>query len=509
MTLTDREYQRLRDAARAVMTEIGVETGGSNVQFAVNPEGRARPRHRDEPARVALERARVEGDRLSRSRRSPRSSPSATRSTSSRTTSRGTSAAFEPTIDYVVVKWPRFAFEKFPGADAALGTQMKSVGEVMSIGRTFCEALQKAARSLETGQGRARARLLDRVDYRVARASRSARRDLVDGGARARGAASDAAAADAGARLRDALEQARRRSPTADRLFYVADAMRVGVSATKSSTQLTAIDPWFLAQIRRIVDAERRIARGRARRRALRDVKRLGFCDRADRDARAARPRTTSARRARPRGIARRLRARRHVRRRVRRRTRRTSTRRTRSESEATPTRPAQGHHPRRRPEPHRAGHRVRLLLRARRAWRCASSGSRPSWSTATPRRCRPTTTRRDRLYFEPLTLEDVLAICDEEKPDGRHRAVRRADAAQARRAAREARREAPRHERRRHRSRRGSRALRRAARRKLALQAAARAASRRRVDEARRDRRRDRLSRCSCARATCSAAAR
>ena len=84
--------------------------------------------------------------------RSPRSSPSATRSTSSRTTSRKTSAAFEPVIDYVVVKWPRFAFEKFPGADTTLGTQMKSVGEVMSIGRTFCEALQKAARSLETGR---------------------------------------------------------------------------------------------------------------------------------------------------------------------------------------------------------------------------------------------------------------------------------------------------------------------------------------------------------------------
>src|SRR6185503_8739920 len=151
MTLTDKEYQRLRDASRAVMHEIGVETGGSNVQFAVSPED----------GRVLV---------IEMNPRVSRSSALASKATGYPIAKVAaqlavgftldeienditkTSAAFEPTIDYVVVKWPRFAFEKFPGADGRLGTQMKSVGEVMSIGRSFPEALQKAARSLETGR---------------------------------------------------------------------------------------------------------------------------------------------------------------------------------------------------------------------------------------------------------------------------------------------------------------------------------------------------------------------
>ena len=176
MTLTDREYQRLRDAARAVMTEIGVETGGANVQFAVDP---------------ASGRFHV----IEMNPRVSRSSALASKATGYpiakiaaklavgytldelKNDITQTSAAFEPVIDYVVVKWPRFAFEKFPGADATLGTQMKSVGEAMSIGRTFCEALQKAARSLETGKIgprlTARSRRLPR-----ARANRRSQRDL-------------------------------------------------------------------------------------------------------------------------------------------------------------------------------------------------------------------------------------------------------------------------------------------------------------------------------------------
>src|SRR4029079_8250129 len=153
MTLTDKEYQRLRDAARAVMTEIGVETGGANVQFSVNPA--------DGKFHVIEMNPRVS-----------RSSALASKATGYpiakiaaklavgytldelRNDITGTSAAFEPVIDYVVVKWPRFAFEKFPGADNTLGTQMKSVGEVMSIGRTFCESLAKARSSLQTARGR-------------------------------------------------------------------------------------------------------------------------------------------------------------------------------------------------------------------------------------------------------------------------------------------------------------------------------------------------------------------
>ena len=152
LTLTDKEYQRMRDAARRIIRRVGVETGGSNIQFAVNPGRRPHGRDRDEPARVAVVGARVEGHRAFRSRRSPRSSRSATASTRfPNDITRLTPASFEPTIDYVVVKVPRWAFEKFPQADRTLTTQMKSVGEAMAIGRTFKEAFLKAFRSLELG----------------------------------------------------------------------------------------------------------------------------------------------------------------------------------------------------------------------------------------------------------------------------------------------------------------------------------------------------------------------
>src|SRR4030095_5608480 len=151
MTLTDREYQRLRDASRAIMHEIGVETGGSNVQFAVDPKtGRVLVIEMN--PRVSRSSALAsKATRLSTAKIAAKLAVGFTLDELENDTT-GTSAAFEPTIDYVVVKWPRFAFEKFPGADARLGTQMKSVGEAMAIGRTFPEALQKAARSLETGK---------------------------------------------------------------------------------------------------------------------------------------------------------------------------------------------------------------------------------------------------------------------------------------------------------------------------------------------------------------------
>jgi carbamoyl-phosphate synthase large subunit len=188
----------------------------------------------------------------------------------------GTSAAFEPTIDYVVVKWPRFAFEKFPGADPRLGTQMKSVGEAMAIGRTFAEALQKAARSLETGKT-GLVSLFDRVDYRLLGVEPDERRDLTK----------DAPPAP---RSKPTLppptedELARSlsrlvRVPTADRLFYVADALRVGISAERVNA-LTGIDPWFLSQIERIVRHERVLAdAAELGPELLLESKRLGFSD--------------------------------------------------------------------------------------------------------------------------------------------------------------------------------------------------------------------------------------
>jgi carbamoyl-phosphate synthase large subunit len=293
MTLTDREYQRLRDAARAVMTEIGVETGGANVQFAVSPtNGRfhvieMNPRVSRSSAlaskatgypiaKIAAKLAvgytldELRNDITSRpgDKRPAGSSPGGERPGGR------TSAAFEPVIDYVVVKWPRFAFEKFPGADATLGTQMKSVGEAMSIGRTFCEALQKAARSLETSKD-GLVSLLGSVDYRVL-AEPKRKRDMSMEAPEPE--APKTLPPPAPDEVRRALEKLVA-APTADRLFYLADAMRVGFGDAELA-KLTAIDPWFLAQVRRIIAAEERIAKGEIGPSQIHAYKRLGFSDR-------------------------------------------------------------------------------------------------------------------------------------------------------------------------------------------------------------------------------------
>ena len=273
MTLTDREYQRLRDAARAVMTEIGVETGGANVQFAVDPKTgtfhviEMNPR----VSRSSALASKATGYPIAKI--AAKLSVGYTLDELKNDITR-TSAAFEPVIDYVVVKWPRFAFEKFPGADPTLGTQMKSVGEVMSIGRTFCEALQKAARSLETGKD-GLVSLLDKVDYR-ALAEPKRQRDL----------GMEAPDVEVPKALPPATPEETRRAlekvvpiATADRLFYVADAMRVGIS-DEELWALTAIDPWFLAHMRRIVDAEAQIEKSGLAASQIRTFKRLGFSDR-------------------------------------------------------------------------------------------------------------------------------------------------------------------------------------------------------------------------------------
>ena len=275
MTLTDREYQRLRDQARTVMLEIGVETGGSNVQFAVDPQ----------TGRVLV---------IEMNPRVSRSSALASKATGYPIAKIAamlavgltldelenditkTSAAFEPTIDYTVVKWPRFAFEKFPGADDTLGTQMKSVGEVMSIGRTFPEALQKAARSLETGKA-GFVSLRDRVDYRVLAQRQEDLRDL----------AFDAPPATkprptlpppSPEELQAALRQVIKR-PVADRLFYVGDALRAGISPEEVH-EITKIDPWWLSQMMRIIEHETQVRQAsELTRELLWESKRLGFSD--------------------------------------------------------------------------------------------------------------------------------------------------------------------------------------------------------------------------------------
>jgi len=247
LTLTDKEYQIMRDASLAVLREIGVETGGSNVQFAVNPaDGRM----------IVIEM----NPRVSRS------SALASKATgfpiakvaaklavgylldeiANDITGGATPASFEPTIDYIVTKVPRFAFEKFPGADPVLTTAMKSVGEAMAIGRTFAESLQKALRSLETGLTG-----LDEIE--------------IEG----LGKGDDHNA------LRAAIGK-----PTPDRLLNVAQAMRSGMSVEEIH-EVCKIDPWFLARLAEIVALEKKVRRlGLPEDAAnLRALKAAGFSD--------------------------------------------------------------------------------------------------------------------------------------------------------------------------------------------------------------------------------------
>ncbi|HEX4330772.1 MAG TPA: carbamoyl-phosphate synthase large subunit [Usitatibacter sp.] len=241
-TLTDKEYQIMRDASIACLREIGVETGGSNVQFAVNP---------DDGRMVIIEM----NPRVSRS------SALASKATGfpiakiaaklavgytldelkNDITGGATPASFEPSIDYVVTKVPRFAFEKFPQADDRLTTQMKSVGEVMAIGRNFQESLQKALRGLETGVDGFNLKSVD-MD-----------------------------------KIEDELAY-----PRAERLWYVADAFGMGMSL-EDIHRFTKIDPWFLVQIKELVDIELEIEKRTLAdfdEAGLRGLKRKGFSDR-------------------------------------------------------------------------------------------------------------------------------------------------------------------------------------------------------------------------------------
>ena len=246
-TLTDKEYQRLRNASIDVLRKIGVDTGGSNVQFAVNPED----------GRVLI---------IEMNPRVSRSSALASKATGfpiakiaaklavgytldelrNDITGGATPASFEPTIDYVVTKIPRFTFEKFPGANDRLTTQMKSVGEVMAMGRTFQESLQKALRGLEIG--------ITGLNEMGDSANTDAGRD----------------------RMRHEL-----RMPGADRLRYVADALR-GDFTFDDVAKITRIDPWFLAQVEDLVLTEKLVAKegiGSLDATRLRALKRKGFSD--------------------------------------------------------------------------------------------------------------------------------------------------------------------------------------------------------------------------------------
>ena len=243
-TLTDREYQIMRDAAIACIRKVGVETGGSNIQFALDPQTghmviiEMNPRL----SRSSALASKATGFPIAKF--AAKLAVGYTLDEIPNDITRETPASFEPTIDYCVVKIPRFAFEKFPEADPTLTTQMKSVGEVMAIGRTFTEALQKGMRGLEI------------------KADGFQLRDALRG--------LDKAAL---------LEELRK--PSAERLFQLRHALELGATV-EELYQATAIDPWFLASLEKIVDQERQLAaaggdgNGRG---ALLAAKRCGFSD--------------------------------------------------------------------------------------------------------------------------------------------------------------------------------------------------------------------------------------
>ena len=383
-TLTDKEYQRMRDASIAVLRKIGVECGGSNVQFAVSPtDGRL----------LVIEM----NPRVSRS------SALASKATGfpiakvaaklavgytldelrNEITSGATPASFEPTIDYVVTKIPRFAFEKFPAANDRLTTQMKSVGEVMAIGRSFQESLQKALRGLETG--------LDGLDPVVSQ-------PLTEESER---------------QLRYEL-----RSPSANRILYVADAFRAGWTL-EQVTELTAIDPWFLIQIADLVATEARVCKdgesalGVER---LRQLKRKGFSDR--RLATLTRSTEAAIRLKRQEfGVV-------PVYKRVDTCAAEFATSTAylystyEEECEATPT------HRRKimilGGGPNRIGQGIEFdycCVHAALALR--ADGFETIMVNCNPETVSTDYDTSDRLYFEPLTLEDVLAIIAKERPEG------------------------------------------------------------------------------------------
>jgi len=377
-TLTDKEYQLMRDASIAILREIGVDTGGSNVQFAINPK--------DGRMNVIEMNPRVS-----------RSSALASKATGfpiakiaaklavgytldelrNEVTGGATPASFEPTIDYVVTKIPRFAFEKFPQADNHLTTQMKSVGEVMAIGRTFQESFQKALRGLEVGS--------DGLD------EHSSDRDEI-------------------------VEEIGEPGP--ERIWYVGDAFRIGMTLSEIFEE-TAIDPWFLAQIEELVEIEGRLAgRSLAELTAdeLRFLKRKGFSDR-----RLAKLLAASA------SDVRAMRLRLNVRpvyKRVDTCAAEFATTTAylystyEDECEADPT-------DRRKVivlggGPNRIGQGIEFdYCCVHAAFALRAHGFETIMVNCNPETVSTDYDTSDRLYFEPLTLEDVLEVVDKEKPFG------------------------------------------------------------------------------------------
>jgi len=241
-TLTDKEYQEMRDAAIAIIREIGVETGGSNIQFAVNPENGRRVVIEMNPrvSRSSALASKATGFPIAKM--AAKLAVGYTLDEIPNDITQKTPACFEPTIDYCVVKIPRFTFEKFPGADPLLTISMKSVGEAMAIGRTFKEAMQKGLRSLET-------KVYGFEDLKILPAPEELENNL--------------------------------RFPGAGRIFYIKCALQSGISIDKIY-ELTKIDRWFLHNLKELVDFEKKLKGYKGRKiptETLREAKIMGFSD--------------------------------------------------------------------------------------------------------------------------------------------------------------------------------------------------------------------------------------
>jgi carbamoyl-phosphate synthase large subunit len=381
-TLTDKEYQILRNASIAVLREIGVDTGGSNVQFAVNPaDGRMvviemNPR----VSRSSALASKATGFPIARV--AAKLAVGYTLDELQNDITGVTPASFEPAIDYVVTKIPRFTFEKFPQADARLTTQMKSVGEVMAIGRTFQESLQKALRGLETGMSGFDPVLTGEGEE----ARETLRRELT--------------------------------SASSERLWYVADAFRFGMSLEEIQ-EYTSIDPWFLAEIEDLIDSEKALAGrdlGSLTRDEIYELKRKGFSDarlaavlgiaedgmrahRLDLGVRPVYRRVDTCAAEFPAATAYMYSTYEEV-------------------CESNPTD---------RPKimvlgggPNRIGQGIEFdycCVHAALAMR--EDGFETIMVNCNPETVSTDYDTSDRLYFEPVTLEDVLAICEVEKPQG------------------------------------------------------------------------------------------
>jgi carbamoyl-phosphate synthase large subunit len=380
-TLSDREYQVMRDASFAVIREIGVETGGSNIQFAVNPDNGRMTVIEMNPrvSRSSALASKATGFPIAKI--AAKLAVGYTLDEVRNDITRETPASFEPTIDYVVTKVPRFTFEKFPQADATLTTQMKSVGEAMAIGRTFKESLQKALRSLEVKR------------YGL----------LADG-------------AEKGA---DSYELHQKlRVPNAERIFYLGQAFASGMTI-EEAFELTRIDPWFLHNIRQIALESAELAGPHeeplSRERMLR-VKKLGFSDRQLAIA-AHVPEAEIRRRRKEQGVIPTYRL--------------VDTCAAEFEAYTPYYYSTYGDENERRDSdkrkviilgggPNRIGQGIEFdYCCVHAAFALKELGFETIMVNSNPETVSTDYDTSDKLFFEPLTLEDVLNICDQEKPWG------------------------------------------------------------------------------------------